>query len=101
MGLRTALQVLLESLIDSGEVYFQPPETVKLSYPCVVYELSSVSTRFADNAPYDFHKRYQITLITRDPDDHVVDELLSLPMCVFDRRYSADNLNHFVFQLYF
>jgi hypothetical protein len=31
----------------------------------------------------------------------MVDDILALPYCQFDRSYVSDNLNHFVFTLYF
>lgn len=101
MGLRANLQKILEDILGSDHVYFQPPETVKMKYPCIVYNLSSAQTDFADNQPYRYKKRYQITVIDRDPDSEIPDKIAMLPMCVFDRPYTANNLNHSVFYIYY
>lgn len=81
-------------------VYFQPPETVKMKYPCIKYELASGDTQFADNNPYMFRKRYKITVIDPNPDSDLPNKVAMLPMCVFDRHYTASNLNHDVFNIY-
>ena len=82
-------------------VYFQPPETVKLRYPCLIYRLSGDSPTFADNTRYFGHKRYLITIIDRNPDSQIPDKIAALPYCSFDRFYTADDLNHFTYNLYF
>lgn len=70
-------------------------------YPCIVYARFSAHTTFADNNPYSYDKRYQVTVISRDPDSDVPDKIAKLPMCLFDRAYVADNLHHDVFDLYY
>lgn len=101
MGSRVQLQTLLESLIGSRNVYFQPPETVKLQYPCIIYERNKSETLYADNAPYANKFRYQLTLIDPNPDSLLIDKVLCLPLCSFERHYVADNLNHDVYNLYY
>ena len=95
------LQELLELTIGSENVYFQPPAGMYISYPCIVYKLDDVDTKFAGNRPYRRTKRYQVTAITRDPDSDLSDKISMLPTCRFDRFYTADNLNHYVHNLYF
>lgn len=99
MGQRLQLQTLLESL--GIKVYFQPPSNVKMEYPCIVYQLDDVDTKFAGNAPYSRTKRYQVTHISRNPDSDVPDKIAALPMSTFSRFFVADNLNHTVYSLYF
>ena len=82
-------------------VYFQPPENLKITYPCIIYERSSGRTNFADNKPYRFGKLYSITVIDSNPDSPIPDKISELPCCTFDRHYVADNLNHDVFEIYF
>lgn len=98
---RLELQALLESLLESENVYFQPPNGLSMVYPCIRYEMDEESTQHADNAPYRRNKRYMITIIDRDPDSAIPDKIASLPLCSFNRFYTADNLNHFVYTLYF
>lgn len=102
MGQRLQLQSLLESLLGSEFVYFQPPSGKQLTYPCIVYKRDKADTKFADDKPYSHRKRYQLMLIGQDPDnDEIYNKIAALPMCLFDRFYTADQLNHDVFNLYF
>lgn len=98
---RLQLQALLEDLLDSTNVYFQPPSSVKMDYPAIVYMLDGADTRFADNAPYRSILQYQVTVIDRDPDTGIPKKVLALPQCVLSNTFVADNLNHYVFSLYF
>lgn len=101
MAQRLALQQLLEETLGRPNVYFQPPPNLQMAYPCIVYGREYGVTQFADNDPYRFTKRYQVTYIDRDPDSEVFDRLSMLRMCVFVRSFAADGLNHDIFNLYF
>lgn len=81
-------------------VYFQPPENVRLEYPCIVYKMNSADTQFADNVPYIYDKKYNITVIDQNPDSEIPNNIAKLPRCIFDRFYSSDNLNHWSFNIY-
>lgn len=101
MGTRLELQSLLETLLGSRNVYFQPPPTVQMKYPCIVYNLDDMDSIFADNYPYKVEKRYLLTVIDKDPDSEIPDKIASLQKCVFDRHFVTDNLNHNIFVIYF
>ena len=101
MASRLKLQTILEEILGTENVYFQPPSTVKMQYPCIVYQRQWGLTQFADNRPYIITKKYQVTVIDRDPDSTIPDQVAALPLCTYDRDYTADNLNHFVYNLYF
>lgn len=101
MDRRLALQQLLENLLGSDNVYFQPPSTVKINYPCIIFKLNDVDTNFADDIPYISRKGYQVTVIDSNPDSLIPDKIGALPSCKFDRSYTADNLNHKVYSLYY
>ena len=101
MGSRLELDALLRTVLNSNKTYFQPPESVKLDYPCIVYKLSDINTLFADNAPFSHQNRYSLTVIDKSPDLAIVDKVKKLPRCAFDRGYTADNLNHYNFNIYF
>lgn len=98
---RLKLHEILVTVLGSRHVYFQPPENIKLTYPCIVYGLSGTDTRFADNKLYTRFKRYTITVIDENPDSEIPDKIAELPMCRFDRHFTSDNLNHYSFDLYF
>jgi hypothetical protein len=101
MAQRADLQKILTDLLGSENVYFQPPPSIVMSYPCIVYRRDYASTSFADNLPYRRKKRYQITVIDADPDSEIPDKVANLPTCSFDRFFTADNLNHDNFNLFF
>lgn len=101
MGQRFELQAILVELLGSDNVYFQPPENIQMQYPCVVYRREIIRTNFADNIPYRILKRYQVTVIDRNPDSDIPDKVGQLPMCSYNRFFTADNLNHDIFNLFF
>lgn len=101
MDSRPNLQAVFENLLESQNVYFQPPESLKMSYPAIRYSLADFSRKFADNAAYLQKPCYEITLIDKNPDSKYVEKLLSLCFCAFDKHYKSDNLNHWVFTIYY
>lgn len=101
MRTREDLQTFLEELIGSKNVYFQPPESYKMSYPAIKYSLSDVDNKFANNNVYIQDIRYMLTVMDYDPDSEIFHKLSKLPKCSFDRSYAKDNLNHFIFELYY
>ena len=95
-------EILQEIMGPNNKVYFQPPENLKLTYPCIVYARSNALTSYADNNPYHKTKRYAVTLMCRTADnDQYLDQLLDLPMCTFDREFTIDGIVHSVFNIYF
>lgn len=96
---RLELQDMLEKLIDSQNVYYSPPG--RMEYPCIKYDLAKPSVLKADNIHYVRTNCYSLTVIDPDPDSEIKMKVEELPMCTFDRAYKADNLNHFVYTLYF
>lgn len=101
MGARLELNALLKRTIQNDNVYFQQPEKNKLKYPCVIYHMNGSKDSFANNELYRGKTRYDIQLIDKSPDTALFQKIKSLPYCRFDRFYTADNLNHFVFTIYF
>ena len=98
---RLNLHDILVEILGSGNVYFQPPESIKLNYPCIIYNKSNLDIQFGDNKPYVKNQRYSITVIDKNPDSDIPNRLSELPMCTFERAYKADNLNHYIFNLYY
>lgn len=101
MDRRLLLQTLLEECAGNSNVYFQPPPTVRMQYPAIVYTRDLSNTQFADNAPYRRTKRYMVTVIDQDPDSPIPDKVAELPMCTHSRSYAAKQLHHDVFDVYF
>lgn len=101
MGTRLELQSKLEELLGFKHVYYQPPKTVKMEYPAIVYFRNNIKITHADNTVYLKKSRYDLTVISKKPEDPVLDKLLDLPYCSPDRQYKSDNLYHDTFTLYF
>ena len=102
MARRLTLHEELCALLGSRNVYYNPPESVKMNYDAIRYELSGKDLKHADNKIYSIMNRYDGVIITQDPDTALPDKLLAtFAMCSFGRPYIADNLNHFPFTLYY
>lgn len=99
MGSRSELHDLLAQL--ASNVYFQPPESIHMDYPCIMYKRDDISISHADNKPYKNKIRYQVTVVDMNPDSDIPGKVAALPTCSYDRSYTTDNLNHDVFNLYF
>lgn len=99
MAPRLQLHDVLGAICENA--YFQPPQNVQMKYPCIVYQRMGSDPDHADNGLYRHAKRYQVTVIDRNPDSELPDQVEGLPMCSFDRFYAADNLNHWVLNLFF
>ena len=97
------LQAELQELMgEKVKVYFQPPENLKLSYPCVVFDRTNALIDYADNTAYQITKRYTVTLISKTADnEELLDKLLLFPMSTYDRQFIIDNLVHDVFSIYY
>ena len=96
---RLQLHDLLKGITDN--VYFQPPSGHRMQFPCITYLWEAESAQHADNELYRHAKRYQVTVIDRDPDTELADMVRKLPYCSFERAFAADDLNHYVFSLFF
>lgn len=99
MHRRLELQTMLENLLESQEVYFQPPASVKMQYPAIVYHRSKIDNAHADDEVYKQSLEYEVIVIDTDPDSEFVMKVSRLPRCRHERHYTADGLNHDVFTL--
>ena len=99
MNKRVELHELLCAVLGSRNVYYQPPENVRMKYPAIVYSRNDIQNTFADNDVYMQSHTYIVTVIDENPDSDIVHRVSLLPMCEFDRHYAADNLNHDVFTI--
>lgn len=98
---RVDLQYLLEGILGSKNVYFQPPASLVMKYPAIVYSRSDIENFHADNGVYAQTVAYQVTVIDKNPDSEYVKKISMLPLCIYDRHYTSDNLNHDVFTIYY
>ena len=101
MSNRLELHEILCEVLGSRNAYFQPPESVKMNYPAIVYSRNNIDNTFADNDVYMQSYSYKVIVIDKDPDSEIVKKVSKLPRCTFDHHYTFDNLNHDVFTLYY
>ena len=102
MGLRTELHNELKTLLGSSNAYFQPPESIRMKYPCYVYSREPSHILRADNQAYRRVRKYDLIYITLDPDDPLIEKTEDhFQMCKFRRSYKADDLNHYYYDLYY
>jgi hypothetical protein len=101
VGTRLELHQELVDILGSNNVYFQAPESIKLEYPCVIYNLTGINARYADDVIYNKGRRYEVIFITKDPDSELIDAFFTFPLVSFDRTYVYDNLHHFVYNIYY
>lgn len=98
---RLEIQDLLESIDPSLHVYYQPPPSVHIKYPAIIYKLDDIDQLHADDRTYLKSKSYMITLVHSDPDNNIIDKLIDMiPNIRFDRTYISDNLYHYIYILY-
>jgi hypothetical protein len=83
-------------------VYYQPPSSVQMKYPCIRYSSDGVDVDRANNHAYITHNRYEGVIIDYDPDSKYSDNLIKhFQMCSLAPGFTKDGLNHFPFTLYY
>ncbi len=92
---------LIERLGASIKVYYQPPASIRMTYPCVRYVLSGKNVKHANNRKYLTKNQYTLTVIDTNPDSEIPAIIDEMQYCEFDRAYSSDGLNHWVYTLYY
>lgn len=101
MPSRLDLQTKLEELLGNRNVYYNPTTNTKMNYDAIRYSKRKPDSRYANDKRYKNLNCYEITVIARKPDHPVIEKLLDLPYCSYDRPYTADNLHHDVLTLYY
>ena len=97
---RLELDARLRRILGSNNLYFEPPASVRMTYPCIRYTRERIDTDFADNRVYLGKQRYNIILIYYDVDTDLIDRVLyNDEGLVFshERHYVADGLHHDIF----
>ena len=102
MANRADLHEELCTILGTRNVYFNPPESVRMKYDAIRYSLAGKDIKRANNRMYLFTNQYDGVVITNNPDTTIPDTILShFEMCSFGRPYTADNLNHYPFTIYY
>ena len=98
---RQKLQTKLEELLGTKNVYYQPPASTKMEYTAIRFSIKKMDARYANNLVYSRMNCFEVIVIARRPEDPVIEKIMALPYCSFDRHYDSDNLSHDVFTLYY
>ena len=98
---RCELHELFCSIIPYRQVYYNPPESMKICYPCIIYSKDSIEKIPADDTGYLNHSVYSVTVIDIVPDSPIVDSLLELPFTSFSSSFVSENLYHTNLRLYY
>lgn len=97
------LRKILMETTGLSKCYYDPPASIRMEYPCILFQLSSNYVLHADNMAYKSRFRWSVTIV--DPvstnGENYIAEMLALPYCAFDRHYATDNLHHYVFDIYY
>lgn len=96
MATRLTLQNKLESILGSRNVYYNPPESQKMSFPAIVYNLSDLRQVHADNRKYIDYTTYKITVVSKQVDHPAIRAVLDLPMTKFSANYTKNGFYHTV-----
>lgn len=94
---------LISSYVEDDEkhIFFQSPASYKLVYPAIIYHFDGFERLNANNSIYKLYKKYNIQLITRDPDSEIIEDLEKLPYCSLNSKpYVVDNLYHYNYTIY-
>lgn len=101
MGSRLELQRELEDLLQIP-VYYQPPESIRMTYPCLVYNDGGLNIDRADNLAYKIIKKYDVTIIDRHAEnDYSLTMIRHFPNCTKTNHTRADGLHHDHLTLYY
>lgn len=98
---RLKLDKLLRDTLGSTQVYYQPPESVQMEYPCIRYNMAKVPVDYADDGVYLIRAKYIVTYITTEPDDEMKESLVMALKTPVIQIYAADGLYHYVYEVYY
>ena len=82
-------------------VYYQPPKTKDIKYPCIIYGRENIKNSFANNKVMFQQRSYKVTVIDENPDSEIVTRVSQMNTCKFVTHFTSDGLNHDVFSLYY
>ena len=104
LTLTRKVELITEALkhIGISNVYFEPPQSIKLKYPCAVFKRGVISSRHAGNIIYKIDDSFDLTYIRLDPDDDMTHDILNIFRQIrHTRTFVADGLHHDQYKLYY
>lgn len=101
MNSRLELHESLVGILGTRNVYFQPPESIKMMYPAIVYSRSNIGNNFANNGVYGQSMHYKVTVIDKNPDSEIVSKVSKMNTAKFEQHFTSEGLNHDVFTIFY
>lgn len=96
---RMRVHNILNEVADN--VYFQRPSNTQLKLPYIVYNLSSAVSTMADNELYKRSLMFNITVVTKDPDDELPSKVhKALKNAEWTNTIVVDRTYNHYFQMY-
>lgn len=97
LKLHTILTDIMKKYSSDARVFFKPDSNVKLKYPCIIYTREGDQSRHADNVRYFNNTEFQITVIDRDSDSEVVNDILNtLVSARRSNEFVSNGLYHYI-----
>lgn len=88
--------------IGVPNVYIDPPENIRMAYPCARVRLNIPRSRYADNKVHIFTPSWEIIYMSYEPDDEFLIKIMdAFKMISANRHYTSDGLHHYPFILYY
>lgn len=98
---RLELHRKLVALLGSPNVYHQPPENLALRFPAIIYSRTDYDVAHADDIPYHVTRQWQVSVVSQEPSNAIVDALMKWPMTTFKASYVVDRMRHDVVNIYY
>ena len=76
------------------KIYYEPPESIKLTYPCAIMSRGNIQFADANNYKYLKTVRYSLTYITKTINDPLADTIAEYDHMVHGDSYTSDHLYH-------
>ena len=98
-------QQLERILLDSGQsagnlhLYFEPPTSVSMKFPAIIYTKNRIENRNANNRVYKQDDEYLVTVVDKDPDSAINRAVSMLPKSRWERGFVSNNMHHFIYTI--
>jgi hypothetical protein len=63
--------------------------------------MNKIENDHANDLVYHQERSYSITVMSKDVDCNIIDDISRLPKCSYDRQYIVDNIYHTIFNMYY
>ena len=94
---RLELNQKLCDILGSRNVYYDPPESIKIKYPAIVYTINGIDDTYSAEGKYLQSVSYLVTVIDKNADSQTAEKISKELGFKYYRHYVSDNLHHYVF----